>query len=337
MITINGQDGGGQILRSALSLSMITGESFTITKIRGARPKPGLMRQHLTCVNLAQAVCSATVEGADLSSTELRFHPGNIEPGEFESQIGTAGSTTLLMQTLLPALWSADGPSKLILGGGTHNPMAPPFEFIERVYVPALRRMGVTLEARLESIGFAPVGGGRLEVMVEPVENLRPVDWLERGKLLSQGIRVLSQNLDEGVARRMANAANAAMGWDSEPELELVSDGPSTGVACFVESHFEQVSEITTDFGKLGRRAESVARSATKGMQNYLGSQAVIGKHLADQLLIPMALAGGGSFLTMTPGNHVITNIRTIEQFLGCRFRIEPEVAGRTRISVESA
>lgn len=334
MITINGQDGGGQILRSALSLSMITGESFLIKKIRGARQKPGLMRQHLTCVNSAQAVCSAIVEGAELGSNELTFHPGPVESGEFESHIGTAGSTTLLMQTLLPALWSADGPSKLILGGGTHNPMAPPFEFIDRVYLPALRRMGVKVEARLESIGFAPVGGGRLEVLIEPVESLEAIDWLERGSLLSQGVRVLSQNLDKGIATRMANAANAAMGWYSEPELEIWNDRPSPGVACFIESHYENVSEISTDFGKMGRRAESVAHRAAKGMQNYLGSQAVVGRHLADQLLLPMALAGKGSFLTLGTSNHVNTNIRTIREFLDVEISIVEEENGLSRVVV---
>ncbi|MEM1295830.1 MAG: RNA 3'-terminal phosphate cyclase, partial [Verrucomicrobiota bacterium] len=197
-------------------------------------------------------------------------------------------------------------------------------------------RLGVKVEARLESIGFAPIGGGRLEVLVEPVGKLEPADWLERGSLLSQQVRVLSQNLDEGIASRMANAANAAMGWESEPELEVWTDGPSPGVACFVESNYEHVSEITTDFGKVGRRAESVGNRAAKAMQNYLGSKAVVGRHLADQLLLPMALSGRGNFVTMGISNHVRTNLRTIQAFLDIEISVSEEENGLCQVAMKA-
>lgn len=161
MIELSGAAGGGQILRSALSLAMVTGRGFRLTSIRGKRPKPGLMRQHLTCVTAAAEVSGGAVDGAELGSREIVFQPGTVRAGRYEYAIGTAGSTTLLAQTLLPALWGADGASELVLSGGTHNPMAPPMDFIRRVYLPALAKCGVTVDGALEKYGFAPAGGGR--------------------------------------------------------------------------------------------------------------------------------------------------------------------------------
>ena len=149
-IQLDGTTGGGQMLRTALSLAMVTGQPFRMTNIRGKRPKPGLMRQHLTCVKAACEISGGTADGAEIGSTELVFRAGKLKGGNYQFAIGTAGSTGLLFQTLLPALLHADGPSTLRLEGGTHNPMAPPFEFLDRVFLPALRRMGADVSIRSE-------------------------------------------------------------------------------------------------------------------------------------------------------------------------------------------
>src|SRR6202140_4872670 len=158
MILIDGSigEGGGQILRTALGLSMVTGQPFRIENIRAGRDKPGLLRQHLTAVNAAAEICGANVEGAAISSRELSFSPGNVKSGEYTFSIGSAGSTTLVLQTVLPALLAADGPSSLTLEGGTHNPHAPPIDFLEKAFVPLVNRMGPTVHVALERAGFYP-------------------------------------------------------------------------------------------------------------------------------------------------------------------------------------
>ena len=167
-IQLDGAAGGGQMLRTALSLAMVTGQPFRMVNIRGKRPKPGLMRQHLTCVKAACEISDGTADGAEIGSTELVFRAGKVRGGSYHFAIGTAGSTGLLFQTLLPALLHADGPADLRLEGGTHNPMAPPFEFLDRVFLPALRKMGADATLELEQTGFAPVGGGIGNCRVAP-------------------------------------------------------------------------------------------------------------------------------------------------------------------------
>src|SRR5262245_60469773 len=204
MHTIDGSrgEGGGQILRTSLALSMITGTPVRIVNIRARRAKPGLMRQHLTAVQAAAGVSKARVEGAAVGSREIVFTPSTVTPGNHHFSIGTAGSTTLILQTVLPALILASGPSHLVLEGGTHNPMAPPFEFLDRAFLPLLRRMGPAVDVTLERAGFYPAGGGRLSVTVQPVGHLQGFDLLERGDLRNQRGIVLLANLPAHIADR---------------------------------------------------------------------------------------------------------------------------------------
>jgi RNA 3'-terminal phosphate cyclase (ATP) len=185
MIHIDGSigEGGGQILRSALGLSMATRQPFRIENIRAARAKPGLLRQHLTAVNAAVTICSATVEGNAISSRALSFEPGKVAPGDFTFSIGSAGSTMLVLQTVLPALLVAEGPTRLVLEGGTHNPFAPPMDFLEKVFLPLISRMGPQVTVVLERAGFYPAGGGRAVVHIEPVVKLQPLHLRERGAI----------------------------------------------------------------------------------------------------------------------------------------------------------
>jgi RNA 3'-terminal phosphate cyclase (ATP) len=334
LISLDGITGGGQMLRTALSLSMITGQPFRMTRIRGSRGKPGLMRQHLTCVKAACEISAGTADGADIGATELTFRPGRIQAGDYQFAIGTAGSTGLLFQTLLPALLHAAGPSTLRLEGGTHNPLAPPFEFLDRVFLPALRRMGAVATLTLEQTGFAPAGGGAITAAIAPCTAFSPCDFRERGELQSLNIRVPIRNLSKLIGTRMLEAAVAKLPTP-DAAVEPREPGPGRGVCCLVEAVFEQTTELTSSFGEQGITAEQVGQRAAKVMQDFIGNGAAIGRCLADQLLLPMALAGNGVFTTMAPDAHVPTNIGVIEQFLPVKFRVTPLGHGRFEVAVE--
>jgi RNA 3'-terminal phosphate cyclase (ATP) len=321
-IQLDGSAGGGQMLRTALSLAMVTGQPFRMTHIRGKRRKPGLMRQHLTCVRAACAVSDGTADGAELNSTELVFRAGKVRPGSYEFAIGTAGSTGLLMQTLLPALWLAGGPSTLRLSGGTHNPLAPPFEFLDRVFLPALARMGAKAEMSLIESGFAPAGGGTVECRIEPCSGFQKIDWRERGEIVSTAVRVPLRHLPVSIADRVLDAALAVFPCE-DAGVEIREPGPGRGLACLVEARFEHGAELTSSFGEQGVSAEKVGRRAGKMMHDFLGTGAAVGRHLADQLLLPMALAGGGRFTTMVPDDHLATNLAVIAKFLPGGFTVE--------------
>ncbi len=302
-------------------------------RIRGSRSKPGLMRQHLTCVKAACAISSGSADGAEIGATELTFRPGQVQAGDYQFAIGTAGSTGLLFQTLLPALLHAAGPSTLRLEGGTHNPLAPPFEFLDRVFLPALRRMGAAATLTLEQTGFAPVGGGVITASIQPCAALTPCDLRERGELQAIRIRVPIRNLTHSIGARMLEAAVAKLPT-SDAAVETREPGPGRGVCCLVGAVFEQTSELTSSFGEQGVTAERVGERAAKLMTDFIGNGAGVGRCLADQLLLPMALAGSGGFTTMAPDAHVPANIAVIEQFLPVKFRIEPLERGRFEISV---
>lgn len=169
-LELDGAIGGGQVLRSALSLSMLSGRPFRIINIRARRSRPGLLRQHLTAVQAAAQICSAEVQGAELGSQRLSFHPGAICGGDYRFAIGSAGSCTLVLQTLLPALLQANAPSSLQISGGTHNPLAPPADFIQQAWLPLLRRMGARVEMQLLRHGFVPAGGGEIAMQIAPAQ-----------------------------------------------------------------------------------------------------------------------------------------------------------------------
>src|SRR5258705_2280598 len=196
MLTIDGSfgEGGGQILRTALALSLVTGKPFRIENIRAGRKNPGLLRQHLTAVNAATEISRSEVMGAAIGSRELTFAPGSVVAGTYAFAVGTAGSTTLVLQTVLPALLVASGTSKVILEGGTHNPFAPPFDFLEKTFLPLVNRMGPQVTAELERPGFYPAGGGRMNVTVEPADALRELALPARGEVRARRAKAVVAN-----------------------------------------------------------------------------------------------------------------------------------------------
>lgn len=320
-------EGGGQILRSTLTLSMISGVPFRIERIRAGRRKPGLLRQHLTAVQAAAAISGAEVEGAVPGSQSLVFHPGRIRGGEYRFAIGSAGSCTLVLQTVLPALWYADTPSSVTISGGTHNPAAPPADFLIRAWLPLLRRMGVDTHIVLERHGFYPAGGGIVRAEVRPGPPTQRLDLLERGPLTAIRAEAIVAGVPGGVAtRETERVAQCLPGVEQQVRQLPGREGP--GNALLVEVVHEALSEVFTAFGEKGVAAESVAAQAVRAVKSYLASQAAVGEHLADQLLLPFALAGGGSLTTSRDSAHLATNLEVIKTFLPVATSVLPHGDG---------
>jgi len=319
MISIDGSygEGGGQIVRTSLALSLITGRAFRAYNVRARRSKPGLQRQHLTAVTSAAAVGRAKVEGASVGATEFTFVPGEVSPGEYRFSVGTAGSTMLVLQAVLPPLMTAAAPSLLLFEGGTHNLHAPPFEFIQKTFLPLVGRMGPTVTAELQRYGFYPPGGGRFSVYVEPAPRLRRLDLVERGAVLSQRARALCVNLPAAIGERELAVLSEQLGWmPDQLDLEESGNAVSPGNVLSVEIESESLTEVFTGMGQRGVRAEQVAAEVVKEVRRYAEIGAPVGEHLADQLLIPMSLAGGGSYTTGPLTLHTTTNIEVVKKFL---------------------
>lgn len=319
MIELDGAtgEGGGQVLRSALTLSMITGQPFHIRNIRANRQRPGLMRQHLVAVRAAAAICGAEVTHADVGATALAFSPRCIQGGVYEFAIGTAGSATLVLQTLMPALLYADVPSVVHVSGGTHNPKAPPAHFIERAYVPLLQAMGAQIEFELKRFGFYPAGGGQLCAAIWPSAQLRRLQLVERGALREQKAEAYVAALPLAVAQRELACIGQALALPDDRLFAhpLANDqGPGNAVLITVAS--AAVTEVFSAVGEKHRRAEAVAGDAVLAAQRYLASGAAVGEHLGDQLMLPFALAGGGSYTVDHVSQHAVTNAEVIARFL---------------------
>lgn len=335
MITLNGQNGGGQILRTALSLSMITGESFHIKNIRGQRKKTGLMRQHLACVRAATRISGATTDGHDIGSTELLFSPDIIRAGNYHFKIGSAGSTTLLAQTLIPALIRADEKSTVVIEGGTHNPLAPSACYLEKVFLPQLQKMGAQVSIKLNRHGFAPAGAGSIKLSIHPCNKICGLHLIERGKELSRDIVCHLAHIKDSVALREIKTVRKVLAWKDAKERTVdASDSSGPGNCLSIINTFENVSTMTTTHGAHGVTSERVARNAAKSMGKFIKSDAVADHHLADQLLLPMALAGEGSMITTAPTNHILTNIKVIQQFLDVSIEIENHTEHLHRITI---
>ncbi len=326
MIEIDGSmgEGGGQVLRSALSLSLLTGKPIHISRIRAGRAKPGLLRQHLTAVEAARAIGGAEVRGASINSTELFFSPGKIEAGEYAFKVGTAGSATLVLQTILLPLLIADKPSKIRIEGGTHNPLAPPFDFLERAFLPLIERMGPRVRATLVRPGFYPAGGGCFDVEISPVEKLTPLTIPDRGAIRRKRGVARVAGLARGIAMRELERLAQMLTWtEGELRPEVIDEKCGPGNVVLIDFESEHVTEVFTSFGERGKSAEDVADALAREVRGYLVSEAAAGKHLADQLMLPMAMASGGQFSTMPLTLHSRTNLDVIRKFWELEVKIE--------------
>lgn len=335
MITIDGSqgEGGGQILRTALALSAITGTPVHIERIRARRPKPGLQRQHLVAVQAAARVSGGHLEGAELNSRELTFTPQaaptqRASGGVYEFDIGTAGSTTLVLQTILPILLLAEASSLISIRGGTHNGMSPPVEFLQDSFLPVLHRIGVNAEVTLERHGFYPAGGGAISASIQPWTARAPLELLARGKAIDRHAQVLLANLPPHVAEREAMAFKHALHWSHAEVDEQEVDAHGPGNAVLARLRFAHITARFTAVGELRKSAEEVAAECAKQVRRYLAGEAPVCEYLADQLLLPLALGAGGHFRTGEPSEHTRTNAAVIAQFLGEVVSFEAEGGG---------
>jgi RNA 3'-terminal phosphate cyclase (ATP) len=332
MIRIDGSqgEGGGQVLRTALALSLVTGKPFTMTNIRAGRKKPGLLRQHLTGVKAAESVGAAEVTGAELGSKELTFRPRTLVAGNYHFSVGTAGSATLVLQTVLPALLMAQGNSTLMLEGGTHNPAAPPFDFLSKAYLPLVRKMGPQVEAVLDRPGFFPAGGGKFRVDVKPAP-LKPLHLPERGRVLRREVKAVVAMIPFDVAKRELDTVAGALKWrPDEFRTEELKRSPGPGNVLMAEVESEHLTEVFTGFGERGKRAEEVGEEVAAEVKRYLDAEVPVGEHLCDQLLLLLALAKGGSFRTLPLDGHAQTQLHTMAHFLDVKVDVR-EVSREVR------
>lgn len=323
MIELDGSigEGGGQILRTSLTLSMITGLPFRIINIRANRPKPGLMRQHLVAVQAAAQICGADIGATAIGSRTLEFSPGKIKGGEYKFAIGTAGSCTLVLQTLIPALLRADQPSVIHITGGTHNAMAPPAHFLQRAYGRILADMGAVVDIQLHRFGFYPAGGGVVVATIEPCHSLSPIERMTRGERVAGYAESFVAGVPVSVAKRELECIGKSMGWDeSQLLIRGLSGDQGPGNALLLTLEHQHVTDVFCAFGEKMVRAESVAKSVISEARRYISSGAAMGEHLADQVMLPFALAGGGGFTTYQVSQHAMTNATVIERFLPVQF-----------------
>ncbi len=327
-------EGGGQILRSALTLSLVTGKPVQLTNIRAGRKKPGLMRQHLTAVRAAAQVSEAEMEGDQVGSRTLLFRPGTLQPGQYEFLVGTAGSGTLVLQTVLPALMLADARSEITVEGGTHNPWAPPYDFLARAYLPLLEQMGVKLSAGLARYGFYPAGGGRFSVGIEPPASaLQGLQLTERGEIRQRAVTAVVAHLPQSIAKREIDQARKKLGWPADCfHILEAKNSAGPGNIVMIELHCEHVRELFTGFGRQGVRAEHVAKSAVDQVRDYLAADVPVGRHLADQLLLPLGIAawryGAKSrFRTLPLSRHSETHMHILRTFLDLPIQVAEEGA----------
>jgi RNA 3'-terminal phosphate cyclase (ATP) len=342
LVQIDGSkgEGGGQILRTSLSLSVLTGRRFEIVNVRAGRKTPGLLRQHLTAVKAAREVCDGSMTGAFEGSTSLIFAPGPVRPREFHFMIGTAGSATLVLQTVLVPLMVAGEPSRVIIEGGTHNMAAPPWEYITDCYLPIIRRMGPGFSHAIHSYGFFPAGGGRVEVNIEPVSSLRALSLIERGGKAKASVRALVSRLPLSVGERECRVIRKNAQWqESQCEAIEIKNSPGPGNVVMIRLDYPELTEIFTGFGKRGVSAENVAEEAWDEAESYREITAPVGPHLCDQLMLPCAVAAmhgeTSQFVTGPMTQHALSQIDTIRQFLELGIRVEKTLQSTWRVTFE--
>lgn len=325
-------EGGGQVLRTSLALAMATGRPVRLDHIRARRPRPGLMRQHLACVNAAQALCGAQVDGAEPGSSTLRFVPGPLRGGEHRISVGTAGSVMLVLQSVWPALLLVDAPVHLTLQGGTHNPMAPSFHCVERAYAPLVRLLGAGADLQLRRCGFYPGGGGEVVAALQPAgpDGLQPFDLIERGALLGHQADCLIPGLRRSIAERELQVLRDQLGWALDhTAIAAARQNEGPGNALLATLRHAHVTEVFCAIGEKSRSAEAVAADVAGQVQRYLASTAALGPHLADQWVLALALAvwrsGRAATFTCTAvSGHARTQFELIPRFLPVEIEMQP-------------
>lgn len=341
MIQIDGAqgEGGGQVLRTSLALSAITGQAFRIFNIRANRPKPGLRPQHLKAVEAVKAVCNAGVSDAEIGSDSLLFEPEGIKAGNFRIDIGTAGSTSLVLQTLCYPLSFADKKSSVTITGGTHVPWSPSFEYLQSHWLPYLQQIGFSMQLDLELAGFYPRGGGRVRAVIQPHgEPLSPLVLTERGPLKQvRGVSAVA-NLDRRIAERQRSQVLRRLGARYPlNDLRIVQwDSRFKGTMLLLLAEFESSRCCYFSLGELGKPAERVADEAIDALEAFLDTGGAIDQYLADQLLLPLSFASDPSKLkTSRITNHLATNASIIQSFLPAKISILGDIGQPGMVTID--
>lgn len=343
MITIDGSygEGGGQILRTALALSCITNKAVHITNIRKGRHKPGLLQQHLTCVKAAKKITRAKVKGDEFRSQELLFEPAEIESGKYFFNVaeerGSAGSVTLVLQTILPILIRANESSSVSISGGTHTKWSPPVHYTQKVLQSTLKSLGLDVSVALKKWGFYPIGKGEIEVKIESTDQIKDINLAERGSLQClSGISVVA-GLPLSIAERQKREVKRNL-KDWTPEIEVLEvSTASKGTFVFLLAEFENLVAGFSALGEPGKLAEKVADEACDDFLYYYNSGQAIEQWLADQIILFLALAKENSvFTTSKISQHLLTNIWVIKKFLDANIEIAGELdkPGKVQINI---
>jgi RNA 3'-terminal phosphate cyclase (ATP) len=337
MIEIDGShgEGGGQILRTALALSCLLKLPVRIYNIRKNRSKPGLMPQHLTGVRAASEITSARLSGDSIGSQELVFEPGPTRFGQYFFDIGTAGSTSLLFQTILLPLALSGGASDVGIKGGTHVPWSPPFDYIRDVFLPFMGFLGVNAEARIESCGFYPKGGGTVFFDIRPADCIAAGDFTERGRLVEmKGVSAVA-NLPMGIARRQRDAAVAALG-SLEADIKMTEvESPGQGTFVFLLARYEHSLAGFSALGEKGKRAETVGEEAAAQFLKHHQAEAALDPHMADQIVLYLALSRQPcEFATSEITEHLLTNLWVLKHFLPVDYAIKGEKGSPGMVSI---
>lgn len=321
-------EGGGQIVRTALALAALLQKNVKISNIRANRKRPGLRPQHLVAVRALSEITRAEMEGAHENSGQLSFAPGTIRGGDYRFIIKTAGSTSLVLAAVLPPLLFAAVPSRITIEGGTHVPFSPPYHYLETVFCPALLAMGGRVEMRLEKWGWYPEGGGSVNIRVSPCQGLQAVRLTRRGRLRGLELLVGLANLPLHIARREREQVEKIMeknGFEVKSGF-VPASSLGTGNVVFLKGVFERAVAGFSALGRKGKPAEKVAEEVCRDWLTFINTGAAVDPHLADQLLVYMALARGKSALRTTGmTSHLLTNIGIIERFLPVHFDLDPE------------
>jgi len=333
-------EGGGQLLRTALALSAVRGVPVEVHSIRARRKKPGLQAQHLTAVAALVQICRAQVEGASLGSQRVLFSPGAVQPGEYRFDVGTAGSTALVLQAILLPLALAPGPSRVTITGGTHVPWSPPVDYLQHVVLPVLAGMGVTARLRVDRWGFYPQGGGRVVVEVEGGADLQAVSLLFRGGSTDLcGVSAVA-NLPRKIAERQRDRVlQRLQGEGRTAEIELIeADAPGAGSFLSLVAETAGIPAGFSALGERGKPAQRVADEAVDALFDFLKAEAACDPHLADQLILPMALAPGTSRLTTSRvTRHLLSTVQLAQQLLGCPVQVGGEEGSPGQVTIEGA
>lgn len=331
-------EGGGQILRTSLALSITTGKPFALENIRARRKKPGLMRQHLTSVKAAALVCGAEVEGATIGSSRVVFRPKAVVGGEHTIEIGSAGSISLVLQTIALPLVLATTKSRVVVRGGTHTLWAPPFPFLAGAWLPLVRRAGAEIDLELRATGFYPAGGGEVVMTTTPKARLLPLHLGEPTTTAPLELHAIVAGLSEGIARRELAAAAELL---TDSRLTLASEtvrsvGPGNAIWLTARDEGTGLVNVFSAVGEVGVPAEEVGRSVAQAFLTWRESGAALEPHIADQVMLPIALAGGGSYTTNELTLHSRTNIEVIGAFTDRRFHVAELDACRFRVALTS-